>query len=44
MSYMGRETQNFCYENGNGVIKMVNRYSKHKSNGLVYMINEWIKI
>ena len=30
----------YCYENGNGVLKMINKDSKSKSNGLVYMINE----
>ena len=30
----------YCYENGNGVLKMINKIFKNKNNGLVYMINE----
>ena len=29
-----------CYENGNGVHKMINKNYKSKNNGLFYMINE----
>ena len=28
------------YENGNDVLKMINKSSKNKNNELVYMINE----
>ena len=34
----------YCYENGNGVLKMINKGSKNKNNLLVYMINELTKI
>ena len=34
----------YCYENGNGILKMINKSSKNKNNGLVYMINEYTKI
>ena len=30
----------YCYENGNGVLKIINKSSKNKNNGLVYMINK----
>ena len=30
----------FGYENGNYVLKMINKSSKIKNNGLVYIINE----
>ena len=30
----------YCYGNGNGIIKMINKRSKNKNNELVYMINE----
>ena len=30
----------YCYEDGNGVLKMINKSSKNKTNGFVYMINE----
>ena len=29
----------YCYENGNGVLKIIHTSSKNKNNGLVYMIN-----
>ena len=29
----------YCYENGNGVLKIINENSKNRINGLVYMIN-----
>ena len=29
----------YCYENGNGVLKIINKSSINKNNGLVYMIN-----
>ena len=34
----------YCYQNGNGVFKMINKSSENKNNGLVYMINEYTKI
>ena len=34
----------YCYENGYGVLKMINKSYKNKNNGLVYMINEQTKI
>ena len=38
-SDISNETK-FYYENGNGVLKMINVSSENKHNGLVYMINE----
>ena len=29
----------YCYENGNGVLKLIKKSSKNKNNGFVYMIN-----
>ena len=30
----------YCYENGNGDLKIINKSFKNKNNKLVYMINE----
>ena len=34
----------YCYENGNGVLKIIKKGSKNKTNLLVYMINDCTKI
>ena len=43
MAYTLKTIHIYCYENGNGVLKMVNKSSKNKNNGLVYMINKKTK-
>ena len=42
ISLMASNTGNssYCYENWNGVLKMINKSSKDKNYGLGYMINE----
>ena len=30
----------YRYKSGNGILKMINKRSKNKNNGLVYMMNE----
>ena len=30
----------YCYENGNRVLKIINKSSKNKNNNLVYVINQ----
>ena len=34
------ENRTYCYESGNGFHQIINKSSKKKNNGLVYMINE----
>ena len=38
--YEGDIMLTYCYENGNGVLKMICINSKNKNNRLLYMINE----
>ena len=39
-SYQINHYSTYCYENGNGVLKIINKSSKNNNNGLVYLVNE----
>ena len=39
LEYFSSISLRHCYEKGNGVLKVINKSSKNKKNGLVYTIN-----